>query len=453
MFTPRMRSALVPVLLTVASTSLGAQYSGTWTMRNAQGGVVTVTLTQDAQGVVAGTMSGAGTTYTIEGMLEEGIAVGAIYDQSGGVYFEAQVQDAELLLTLIEPGADNQPDYSRMRDLVLTRTTDAGGAALGDAAGNPLASGAAGARADPFAATFDGQGVQLVLEAEGGEYRGTLTFDGQSYPVAAMAAGPSLTGSFAVGNERYPFEAQLEGEVLVLVSGGNVYRLGRQATGNPLARRAAATERPVGIAEGLSGRWSCQSGEGPASLEFVSPTRLLYDGQPLDYQLGQGVLTVSTEWGPMDYRFDLAGDELQIAGADGTSLTCSRAAPAAQAPRAMAGGTGLERHLRGLVCSYSASPDGGFSTQHLLDFDGQGRVWYGVETAWDVPETTGVSRNWDNGENVGTYQVMGVNRGDAIQVQFRTSSGIARVVTVEGGEITELFLEGPDRHYSKRLCP
>jgi hypothetical protein len=448
-----MLSALVPVLLAVASTSLAAQYSGTWTMRDAQGGVVTVTLTQDAQGVIAGTMHGAGTMYTIEGMLEEGIAVGAIYDQSGGVYFEAQLQDAELLLSLVEPGADNQPDYSRMRHLVLTRTTDAGVAGLGDAAGNPLAGGAAGARGDPFAATFDGQGLHLVLEAERGGYRGTLTFDGQSYPVAATAAGPSLTGSFAVGDERYPFEAQLEDEVLVLVSGGKAYRLGRQATGNPLAGGAVATEGPVGMAEGLSGRWSCQSGEGPASLEFVSSTRLLYDGQPLDYQLGQGVLTVSTEWGPLDYRFELAGDGLQIAGADGTSLTCSRAAPAAQTPNAMAGGTGLERHLRGLVCSYSASPDGGFSTQHLLDFDGQGRVWYGVETAWDVPETTGISRNWDDGENVGTYQVRGINRGDAIHVQFRTSSGTARVVTVEGGEITELFLEGPNRHYSKRLCP
>jgi hypothetical protein len=448
-----MLSALVLVLLTGASTSLAAQYSGTWTMQNAQGGVVTVTLTQDAQGVIAGTMIGAGTTYTIEGMLEDGIAVGAIYDQSGGVYFEAQLEDAELLLTLIEPGADNQPDYSRMRDLVLTRTMDPGEPALGDVAGNPLAGAAAGTRADPFAATFDGQGLQLVLESESGEYRGTLTFDGQSYPVTATAAGPSLTGAFAVGDERYPFEAQLEGGVLVLASGGNVYRLDRQAVGNPLAGGAVATERPAGRAEGLSGRWSCQSGEGPASLEFVSPTRLLYDGQPLDYQLGQSVLTVSTEWGPIDYRFELAGDGLQIAGADGTSLTCSRAALAAQAPSAMGGGTGLERHLRGLVCSYSASPDGGFSTQHLLDFDGQGRVWYGVETAWDVPETTGISRNWDNGENVGTYQVTGVNRGDAIHLQFRTSSGTARVVTIDGGEITELFLEGPDRHYSKRLCP
>jgi hypothetical protein len=122
---------------------------------------------------------------------------------------------------------------------------------------------------------------------------------------------------------------------------------------------------------------------------------------------------------------------------------------------AVGGGTGMEAHLQGLLCSYSSSPDGGYSTQHLLQFNGQGRFWYGVESAWDIPATTGVSRNWANGENVGSYQVTGPSKGSAVYLRFADGQvGTARVYHVyQGTEITELFLEGPDRHYGKSLCP
>ena len=46
---------------------------------------ITVTMQQDAQGNVRGTWTGAG-TMQIEGMVEEGIAMGAIYNQEGSLF-------------------------------------------------------------------------------------------------------------------------------------------------------------------------------------------------------------------------------------------------------------------------------------------------------------------------------------------------------------------------------
>jgi hypothetical protein len=203
------------------------------------------------------------------------------------------------------------------------------------------------------------------------------------------------------------------------------------------------------------GAWSCQTVEGPAQLTFVSNSQLTYNGESSPYEVVGNVIRVPGDWGPVEYRFQLQGDRLSISGPDGSTSQCSRRQGGQQAGGAVGGGTGLEAHLQGLLCSYSSSPDGGYSTQHLLQFNGQGRFWYGVETAWDIPATTGVSRNWENGENVGSYQVTGTARGAAVYLRFADGQvGTARVYHVyQGREITELFLEGPDRHYGKSLCP
>jgi hypothetical protein len=194
--------------------------------------------------------------------------------------------------------------------------------------------------------------------------------------------------------------------------------------------------------------------EGPAQLRFVSNSQLVYNGETAPYELSGNVLRVPGDWGPVEYRFQLQGDRLAITGPDGSTSQCQRQRGGQRAAAGMGGGTGMEMRLQGLLCSYSSSPDGGYSTQHLLQFNGQGRFWYGVETAWDIPATTGVSRNWENGENVGSYQVTGASRGSAVYLRFADGQvGTARVYHVYQNEITELFLEGPDRHYAKSLCP
>jgi len=452
------------LLLMVPAAAAAQDYSGTYSLQNQQGGLVTLTVKQDAQGALSGSMSGNNQQYQLEGILEEGIAVGAIYNDQGGVFFEAQLQGAELLLTMIEPGPDKQPDYSKMQDLVLTRHGATAGAepqrqkpAQG---ANPLA--AAGGQGDPFAGSFTGNDISVQLQAGQGGYTGSLTFQGQSFPVQALAQGTQLEGAFTAGGQQYTFQAAVQGTSMTLVSGGNTYQLTRQgvapSSANPLAQQGAAPAPPAAApagGSGLLGQWSCQTPEGPAQLNFASAAQLIFNGESVPCEIVGNVLRVPGDWGPVEYRLQLQGERLTIHNPDGSTSQCQRGRGGREAPGTAVGGTGMEGHLQGLLCSYSASPDGGYSTQHLLQFNGHGRFWYGVETAWDIPATTGVSRNWDNGENVGSYQVTGSSKGAAVYLRFADGqTGTARVYHVyRGSEITELFLEGPDRHYAKSLCP
>ncbi|RMI25490.1 MAG: hypothetical protein D6681_01460 [Calditrichaeota bacterium] len=114
-------------------------YTGTYTL-NSQGVVLTLVLQQDAQGNVLGSLtSTTGGQFRVEGTLQDGAAVGTCYDQQGGVYFEAHLQGNQLLFTMIEPGANGMPDYTRSRQLVFVR----GGAAT--APGQMMAPGQPGA--------------------------------------------------------------------------------------------------------------------------------------------------------------------------------------------------------------------------------------------------------------------------------------------------------------------
>ena len=111
-------AALLSSLLVGRATA--QTYTGTWSVQDREGATVTLTLAQAPDGKLTGRMSGGEAEYTVEGMVQQGVAVGVMYQASGGVYFEATRDGAQLALTLIEPGPDRQPDYSRTRQLVLT---------------------------------------------------------------------------------------------------------------------------------------------------------------------------------------------------------------------------------------------------------------------------------------------------------------------------------------------
>jgi hypothetical protein len=437
-------------LLLVAAPSLSAQFNGTWTVQGEKA-TVTVTMQQDAQGNVRGTWTGAG-TMQIEGMVEEGIAMGAIYNQEGGVYFEAEVQGAQLRLALIEAGADNQPDYSKMTDLVLTST--AGGGAVPPAAGraaNPLAGGTGGA--DPVVGTYEGEGVRLQLQPGQGGYTGSITVQGQSYPLTAMGSGGQVRGTFNAGGQQYEFQAQLQGSQLTLASGGTTYRLSKAGgAANPLAGGARSQPAATG-ASGLTGRWSCQSNEGPAQLEFVSQNQLTYNGERLAYQMGDGVLQVQTEWGMMSYQYRLSGDRLHVSGTDGTSLDCSRGGAAAAAPGGMGGAGGAGQYnalLRGQYCSYSSSPDGGYSTTRRMYFDGVGRVTHATLGEFDVPEGVGYGQG---AGDPGSYSVTGFQKGSDVYIKFDSSdqTHAFKVYVGDAQGIYELWFR--EQVYSPQLCP
>jgi hypothetical protein len=444
--------ATVSVFLLMSSSVYAQNYTGTYAATNTQGAVVTLTLQQDAGGNLAGTMVGGDVQFQIEGMVEEGIAVGAMYDQQGGVLFEAQLQGNELLLSLFEVGPDGEPDYEQSREVVLTRSgLGAAPARPGPSGANPLggANPLAGAGADPFAGDYTGESVALTLQGSGGNYTGKLTFQGTAYPVNASTAGNTLSGTFAAGGETYSFTASLQGNQLSLDSGGRTYRLTRQSatagTANPLGGGGAMEITTGG---GLLGRWSCRTAEGMAQLDFLSDSQLSFNGERSQYSIVQGAVRVMEQWGPADYRYQQSGDNLTVMGPDGSSMQCTRTAQN-QSGADTGGSGGLEQLLRGEKCGYSSSPDGGFSTTRRLMFDGQSRFVYTTLSEVDAPEVIGYGQA---SGDPGSYRVMGANKGDEVHLMFDNGDRIVMYVHhLYRGEIMELWYN--DIVYAPGLCP
>jgi len=232
-------------------------YTGTYAARNDQGGQTVVTLRQEGQRV-AGTIVGNGSTFQLQGEVEEGAVVGAVTGgPGGGLWFEAEFDEGSLYLTLIGAGADGQPDYEQMTTLVFARQGQAA-----SAGSNPLAGGAPNplAAADPWAGTFTDGSLVLELQGGGGEYRGNVQVGGQQFPVAVRGSGASLTGSFRSPDGEFPVTLTRSGGGVTLATGGATYALQRGGAGaaaNPLAGGTAqsggyAPQQP-GAGAGLGG--------------------------------------------------------------------------------------------------------------------------------------------------------------------------------------------------------
>ncbi len=101
---------------------LQQDYTGTYQVTT---GDVTLTLTlkQDGFNVLNGTLvSSNGMKYTLEGMVNEGIAAGAVSGSEGSLYFEAYLDGNDLTISLIEPDSFNMPDYDTAKYLVMSRS-------------------------------------------------------------------------------------------------------------------------------------------------------------------------------------------------------------------------------------------------------------------------------------------------------------------------------------------
>ena len=95
--------------------------SGTYIL-SSQGTTLTLTLEQNTQGNIKGTLSSTtGAQFRVEGVIQDNVGVGTCVSNQGGSYFEAHLKGDQLLLALIEPGPNNRPDYSKVKQLTFKR--------------------------------------------------------------------------------------------------------------------------------------------------------------------------------------------------------------------------------------------------------------------------------------------------------------------------------------------
>jgi hypothetical protein len=244
----RVLSAVL--VLGLLTTSASAQsFTGTYTMSNNTGGALVLTLQQGGDGNVTGTLSGNGTTFQVQGVLEDDAVVGAVTTPNGGLYFEAYLLGAELEFTLIEPDANGDPNYDTAEDLLFARQDGVTAAPMpaggGVAGANPLAAANPLTMSDPLVGTFSDGNLVLQLEGGNGSYTGQIQLSGQTFPLTAQGSEDNVTGTFGTGDGEFPLALSHSQGTVTLATGGTSYvlqRVNAQSGGgaNPLAGRGSS---------------------------------------------------------------------------------------------------------------------------------------------------------------------------------------------------------------------
>jgi hypothetical protein len=122
-----LQKLLLTLFLSLLPIALlfGQQESVTGTYKYQSGDAV-LTLKLNQQGsVLAGTLSSStGVTFKLQGQIENGIGAGTCSDDGGSVFFEVYFIEGDLTFSLIEPDANNEPDYDNAQYLVFEKSNE-----------------------------------------------------------------------------------------------------------------------------------------------------------------------------------------------------------------------------------------------------------------------------------------------------------------------------------------
>jgi len=154
-------ATLAPLAFVAAAAA--SDLTGTYSVPNATGGVLTVELRQDPDGTLRGRIASEGAEFPLEGRVDDdGYAVGRVQAPGGVLAFEAETDGAILVFAFGEIGFDGDLDWEAATEWTLTRegaapvgaADDAEEAVAAPADGDVLAQGAHGALTRDAALAF-----------------------------------------------------------------------------------------------------------------------------------------------------------------------------------------------------------------------------------------------------------------------------------------------------------
>lgn len=159
-----MRHHLLPLLvgIAVASRADAQGFLGRWEVRNAQGSITSLVLTDGGGGKLGGTFSGNGNSFEVTGSAAGEEASGSIAGRGMALFFQAHVKGNTLLLVVAEPGPGGVPNLSSAQQVILNRAT---GDAMAAAPARPPAA-AASPSARPSAVAGGPGGAGGVTEMD-----------------------------------------------------------------------------------------------------------------------------------------------------------------------------------------------------------------------------------------------------------------------------------------------
>jgi hypothetical protein len=213
--------ALCAYLLSM--TAWAAHYTGTYA--DADGAVVEIA--HDAQGRFTGRLHTEQGTFALTGhAADDRGGEGVIESGQDRIPFDIALSSDGGTLTLVLRA--NGARYTFQRQ---AHASSADGSHREEAPPRPEARSST-ATTDPYIGSYSDVQIAVVLEGGGGRYTGRIEANGERYPVQLEASGQELVGTFQVGQDRFDVRIALQGETLVVRTGGATYHLARQPSGS-----------------------------------------------------------------------------------------------------------------------------------------------------------------------------------------------------------------------------
>jgi hypothetical protein len=185
---------------------------------------------------------------------------------------------------------------------------------------------------------------------------------------------------------------------------------------------------------------------GTIILIFQSETQLLFDNEPASYTATNTEIQVYAEGQYITYPYTLQNNVLSITFPDGTVIPFKKVNNNNTKTSKQTASQGKEYLLKGTLCSYSSSSDGGYSSTTMVYFDGQGTFQYKSESSYSGSE--GSYYSGDDGVEKGRYVV----ENNRIVLYFADGTvGYAEIFfRQDDGSISEIKYDGTI--YAKNLC-
>ena len=228
-------------------------FSGTY--RDSEAPDDRLVLSQDKAGVIEGAFLEDGDRVPFRGSVKDGVLTATVILPDGTrIRLRGTLEGDSLRLSATPLDEQGRPiDLVDEVSVVYQRLR--GGPRPPPPGADPNAGPAP--RRDRFVGTFVEERLTVVLKRNNDRYTGTFTIADQTYPVEARArAAGGIEGAFEVEGKRFRFEAGFAGGLLALRSGGTLFQLKRETSGqepgNPLAG-GSSPKNPLG-AKGAGGK-------------------------------------------------------------------------------------------------------------------------------------------------------------------------------------------------------
>jgi hypothetical protein len=117
-----LRAALLSAVFLLSAPALAQNYGGTYTAKNASGGNVMLTLTQDGQRRVNGTLTGYGSSsLQVQARAESDGLRGTAANSFGMLYLTGRLDGEEISIVLTESDVGGKPNPQKARELRLAK--------------------------------------------------------------------------------------------------------------------------------------------------------------------------------------------------------------------------------------------------------------------------------------------------------------------------------------------